>query len=261
MKRAFLFGLLCWMTLACPWLQAQTLFGVKGGVTLPRLYYTNPSLGKLTHIDTLRYPSTSLFVEFPLYDNLTLAPELNRQYRGGIVSHPNPGHGTTTYQMDACYLSLRVPVCVYLTPNETFTPYFLAGPDVGFAYKGKISLNQSGMPTSQQEVAINGYNLNRFLVGAMVGAGIRLNLNISRVIFVVKLDTALDWGFTDTFSAHEIDETSQATNVYAYHHQGARLLRGLEAHLSIGCIFKGGLKDACGNFQNTYKRKKVSYVW
>ena len=52
MKRAFLFGLLCWMTLACPWLQAQTLFGVKGGVTLPRLYYTNPSLGKLTHIDT-----------------------------------------------------------------------------------------------------------------------------------------------------------------------------------------------------------------
>lgn len=261
MKRSLLIGLLCWMAIACVPLRAQTLYGLKGGATLPRLYYSDPSLGNLTHYDTLRLPSAGLFVEFPLHNRLSLAPELNRQYRGGVVTYRNPAHGTTTYQMDACYLSLRVPVCYYLIDNSFFSPYLLAGPDLGYAYQGSLILDQPGMPIPHEEIAINDYNLCRFHLGALAGAGLRLNLSVSRVIFVVKLDAALNWGLTDTFSLFEKDETSQPVNVHAYNHQGQRLLRGVEAHLSLGCIFKGGLKDACGNFQSTYKRKKVSYVW
>lgn len=261
MKRFFLIGLLCWMAFTCFPLRAQILYGLKGGATLPRLYYSDPSLGNLTHHDTLRLPSASLFVEFPLNRHLSLAPELNRQYRGGIVTYRNPAHRTTTYQMDACYLSLRVPVCYYLLENPLFSPYLLAGPDLGYAYQGSLLLDQPGMPIPQKKVPINAYNLFRFHFGALAGAGLRLNLNLSRVIFVVKLDAALNWGLTDTFSPHEKDETSVPTNVHAYNHQGVRLLRGLEAHLGMGCIIKEGMKDACGNFKSTYKRKKVSYIW
>ena len=261
MRRILLIGLLFFATTWSLSVQAQTLFGLKDGVNLPRLYYSDPSLGDLTHRDTLRLPSAGLFVEFPLHNQLSLAPEINRQYRGGIVTYRNPAHGTTTYQMDACYLNMRVPICYYLLDNPLFSPYLLAGPDLGYAYKGTLLLDQPGMPIPKKVVALSSSNIQRFYLGALAGAGIRLNINVSKCIFVMKLDAAFNCGFLDTFSPQEKQETAHAANIYAYNHQGNRMSRGLEAHLSLGLIFKSGMKDACGNFQSHYKRKKVSYVW
>lgn len=258
MRRSLLLGLLCLVTAWSLSAKAQTLYGLKGGVNMPRLYYSNPYLSDLPH-DFLLGPSRGVFVEFPIANRITLAPELNYQYRGGATSYRYQNQYDVSYQLQADYLNLRVPVCYYLSSEQSFKPYLLAGPDIGCAVKGAVKLKQTGLPIDS--IPLNRSNIQRFYLGALAGAGIRLDINVSKILLVLKLDAAINWGFTDTFSPDEHHETAHATNINAYNHQGLRFSRGLEAHLSLGCVFKGGMKDACGNFQSGYKRKKVSYVW
>lgn len=258
MRSRLALGLVCVMAFGLA-MEAQTVYGIKGGCDLPRLYYSNPHLRDLPHVFLIG-PSGGAFVEFPVWEQLALAPELNYQFRGGATSYPYL-NDTVSYSLVANHVNLRIPVCYYLTRDEVFKPYVVAGLEGGYALNGLITLRQPGLPIPSKQVPINRSNYSRLQFNALAGAGIRLDLNMPRVILVIKLDAAVNWGFTDTFSKDEKQELSHPTNVYAYNHQGVRLSRGLEAHLGLGLIFKGGLKDACGNFQNNYKRKKVSYVW
>ena len=232
----------------CINLMAQKkFFGVKAGINMPRLYYSNPALNKLPH-DFKISPSISIFAEFPLLKGLSIAPEINYQQRGGATSYLYENEYDVTYSVDANYFSLRVPVSYYIPIKTYLLPYLYAGPDVGYAFNGKISLSQPGLGVGESNMDINNSNYNPFYLGVLLGAGIRHDFEFDNIVCIIKLDVALNLGINDTFSRSENEETSNPTNVNAYNPQKGRHSRGMEIHLCLGFIRKDD-KSACRSFR------------
>ena len=126
-------------------------------------------------------------------------------------------------------------------------PYLFLGPDLGFAFKGNIALSHPDHDLPDHSVGINYSNYNYLYLGALGGVGVRFNLPLTLITFVVKIDAAVNWGFLDTYSKHEHIGIAIPQNVDVYHLQGNRYLRGLEVHLSLGYFINK--PDACGIFQ------------
>ena len=236
--------------------QAQSYFGIKGGSNMPRLYYSDKNLHKLGH-DFMLGSSLGVFFEYPIHNRITIAPEVNYQLRGGATSYLYAQQYNVAYQLEAKYLSFRIPCFGYLSNSSVISPYWFAGPDFGYVLSGQISLSQQGLDIPGSHIAINKSNLNQFYVGALGGVGLRFNINISYVTFILKTDVGINWGFSDTFSRGEQEETANPTNIHAYNKQGHRFSRGLEAHFSIGFISRRS-DDVCLHF-NTYKPKKTKF--
>lgn len=232
------------------------LFGLKGGINFPRLYYTNAHLSNLPH-DLMITPSAGAFIEFPLFKSFAVAPELNYQQRGGATSYVYEGKYDVSYKFEAEYVSMRIPFICYFPVSNMFRPYVFAAPDAGYVVGGKISLMQPGLNIEGSEIGLNNSNINRYYFGLLGGAGIRMNLLLQEFTLVIKADAAVNFGLLDTFSESEHNETASPTNVYAYNHQGMRNSRGLEVSISIGFIrIKGD--DVCDHF-NSYKTKRIKH--
>lgn len=234
----------------------KILFGLKGGINCPRLYYTNHYVSDLPHNFVIE-PSLGVFVEFPFSERLALAPELNYQQRGGATSYVYEHDYNVRYSLKANYASIRLPLFGYMRAFRDVRPYLLLGPEVGYVINGEISLSQPGLDIPESHVHLNKSNINYWYAGMLGGAGIRANLVFPKVVLVVKLDAAINLGFTDTFSEAEHNETATPTNVHAYNHQGKRLSRGVEINLSIGYIPEKK-DDVCGHFK-TYRAKEMKY--
>ena len=224
----------------------KTFGGIKAGINAPRLYYTNPHLKNLPH-DLIIKPSVGLFLEFPLTRNITVATELNYQNRGGGTSYNYEQDYHVTYKLDAMYLSLRVPFYYYILNKKKVSPYFMLGPDFGYAFGDKISLSQPGLEISECSVDIGDSDYNPYYLGILAGVGIRHKGKLKNYICITKLDVAINWGLLDTFSKSEKDETAVPVNIHAYNHQGERFSRGLEISLSIGFIRNEDM-SACRSF-------------
>lgn len=211
----------------------KILFGLKGGVNLPRLYYSNKNLKKLPH-DFMLCPTVSAFVEYKIYKKISMAVELNYQQRGGATSYVYEKDYNVTYKFQADYASVRLPFYWYWSNNYKFSPYLFLAPDFGYAIGGNISLSQPGLPIEYVSVAINDANINRMYIGLLGGIGIRKNVYRQNWIWTYKADAALNWGFLNTFAYSENNDTSTPTNVNAYNSQGRRASVGLEINISIG---------------------------
>lgn len=211
----------------------NVLFGIKGGVNFPRLYFRDGNLQSLPH-DFLVYPNVSVFVEFKLFSRHTLGVELNCQQRGGATTYIYETDYKVTYKIRARYISLRLPMTYYFFNSQTIAPYLFLAPDFGYAYNGDIFLTQPGLPISEVSVSINDSNIRRFNFGAVAGIGVRKNANLNNWTVVLKADLALNWGHLNSFSPAEENDTATPTNVHAYNSQGKRLITGVELNLSIG---------------------------
>lgn len=222
------------------------VYGIKGGVNIPRLYYTNPSLSRLGH-DTLVTPSASFFLEIP-FGNWTVAPELNYQRRGGSTSYVFSDTYKESYKLQADYVSLRSPLCFYIPLFARFKPYLFVGPDFGWVVGGSISLENldEKQPENKKSVSINGSNMKRYYLGALGGLGFCFMIPLDNISIVIKTDAALNWGFNDTYSKLEHTSEANPLNVQAYSIKDSRYSRGLEIHLSLGFFFNK--QDACGKF-------------
>ena len=229
-------------------------FGVKIGANFPRLYYTNKNISDLPHDFMVRL-STGIFAEIPFSDRLALAPELNYQQRGGSTSYLYEQIYDINYSLKADYVSVRLPIITYSNLLNNFKPYLLLGPDIGYVIDGEISLSQTGLDIPESKVGINTSNINYVYAGIIGGAGVRLNLPFQIITLVIKIDAAINMGFTDTFSTAEHSETATPTNIHAYNHQGKRLSRGFEVNLSIGYI-PDKKDDVCDHFM-FYRTRKV----
>lgn len=214
------------------------VYGIKGGINLPRLYYTSQALNYLPH-EFLLKPSGGFFLELPLSSIFTIAPELFYQQRGGATSFTFNGQ-KQHYSLLAHYCSVRVPFYCYAPISDRFKPYLLLGPEVGAPIFGKIK-------GYGQEIAINSSNINRLYLGALGGAGFRVNMPLRNITLVLKLETAINWGLLDTYSAAEQAGTATPVNIQAYTIDGHRWSRGLECHLGLGFFFNK--YNACGSFQ------------
>jgi len=236
----------------------KMFFGLKGGINMPRLYYTNKHLQDLPH-NFMISPSFGAFAEVPFSTMLSIAPELNYQQKGGATSYLYEQYYHVSYQLNAHYISVRFPLNCYAPIHPSFRPYLFLGPDMGYVIAGRITLSQPGLEIPGSEVVINNSNVNRVYIGALCGAGLRFNVELPQITLVIKTDAALNWGLIDTFSRADHDDTATPTNVNAYHIHDKRLSRGFEIHLSIGYVpyIKDDICDHFGYFGN----KNVGYGW
>ena len=227
--------------------------GLKCGINIPRLYYTNEHLQDLPH-NFIISPSVGAFIEVPFSTVLSVAPELNYQQRGGATSYLYEQYYHVSYQLNAHYISVRFPLNCYAPIHPSFRPYLFMGPDMGYVIAGRISLSQPGLEIPGSEVVINNSNVNRVYIGALCGAGLRFNVELPQITLVIKTDAALNWGLIDTFSKADHDDTATPTNINAYYIHDKRLSRGLEIHLSVGYVpnKKDDICDHFGYFRNTY---------
>ena len=231
-------------------------FGLKGGVNMPRMYYTNEHLQGLPH-NFMISPSVGAFVEVPFNSILSIAPELNYQRRGGATSYLYEQNYHVSYRFDAWYFSVRIPANCYVPVHQSIRPYLFMGPDLGCVIGGRIALSQPGLEIPESHVAVNNSNVNHVYFGVICGAGLRFNVELPRITLVIKTDAALNWGLSDTFSKAEHDDTATQTNVNAYNIEDKRLSRGLEIHLGIGYV--PNKKDGvCHRFGHP-KGKHINY--
>jgi len=221
------------------------VLGLKGGVNMPRLSYTNDYLGSLPH-DLMFTPSFGAFLEIPFLRPFTIAPELNFQTRGGSFSYKYM-NVQENYQLKAHYVSVRIPVFFYMPISDRVKPYLFLSPDLGYATKGSISLSHPKHGLPDHSVPLNRSNMRYAYLGALGGAGIRFNFPLSVITIVMKLDAAINWGFLDTYAKLEQASTAIPVNVNSYHIDGKRFSRGLEVHLSLGFFINK--YDACSVFQ------------
>lgn len=232
------------------------VYGIKGGVNFPRLYYTNRYVSDLPH-DFMYGFTAGTFVEFPFIDELTIAAEIIYQQRGGGTSYIYEENYDVSYMLKANYVSLRVPFSYYFPISKTVKPYLFLAPEFGYALNGNISLTQPGLDIPSSYVDLNNSNINRYYFGVLGGPGIRFDFPFGGFTLVLKTDAAINYGFLDTFSPSEHQETATPTNVHAYNHQGKRFSTGLEINLGIGFIFHKR-DDACKSF-GTYGPRHVRY--
>ena len=218
------------------------VYGVKGGVNLPRLYYTSTALSDLPH-ELLLTPSAGFFLELPLSRMVTIAPELHYQQRGGATSYQFNGQ-QESYRFIAHYVTLRVPFYCYAPVSDRWKPYLFLAPEAGSPIFGKIQLKR---PSGDVETDINNANINRIYLGALGGIGMRINIPFSTITMVLKIETALNWGLIDTYSPSEHAGTAHPVNIQAYSIEGHRWSRGLECHLGLGFFINK--YNACSTFQ------------
>ena len=224
----------------------RVLYGVKGGINMPRMYYTDKNLKKLPH-DFMASPTISLFAEFNLYKKLSMAIELNYQTKGTATSYVYEGKYNVTYKLKADYLGVRLPLYWYLSNTSDVCPYLFAGPDFAYVVGGNISLTQPGLSISDVYVWINDSNINRLYLGALAGVGARKNMYFNKWILVFKLDGAVNCGLNNTFAYAERNETATPTNIHAYNSQKGRYSVGFEINLSIG-ISQYNIRTNCFQF-------------
>ncbi len=232
------------------------VIGVKGGVNFPRLYYTNPHLSDLPH-DFILGLSGSVFVEIPFNNRLAIAPEVNYQQRGGATSYVYETQYDVNYRLDAEYVSLRLPFIFYIPISQTFRPYLFAAPEAAYAIGGRIALTQPGLDIESSNINVSAANYNPIYLGALGGAGLRADLPLPNFTLVLKAEAAVNYGFLDTFSESEHQETATSTNIHAYNQQGTRHSAGLELQLGIGLI-PGKKDDVCTHF-NGYAPRHIRY--
>ena len=223
------------------------VYGIKMGVNCPRLYYSNAYLGEMSH-DLMVTPSAGLFLEVPFLRSCTVAPELNYQQRGGSFTYLYDQHIKETYRLQASYLSLRVPVYLYIPISDRVKPYLFVAPELSRVVGGKVSMTHPDQELPDYQVSINRSNIKYAYLGALGGAGLRINMPLSTITIVLKADVAINWGFLDTYSSLEHAGTSHPVNgVQSYHIDGRRDSRGVEMHLGLGFFINK--YDACGSFQ------------
>ena len=223
--------------------------GVKGGIILPHFRYTDKNVNDISH-DMLLRTAAGVFVEIPI-GNFSVSPQVLYAGYGSSSTYRYKDLYDVRYQALTNYIDIRVTASYRLKPSEMFHPYLYVSPGMGvLLFDGTISLEQPGLDIQDVEVDVtdaNMNNMNAFVVG---GAGVQTNFNFARFSLYVKLDAGYNFGFLNTFSEKEIDETAHPTNIHAYNNTGKRFMRGLELMLSVGLPLKfDSLK--CNGFGRT----------
>ncbi len=241
------------------------MIGVKGGLNMASMLFTDEALRNLDE-STMMRPIGGVFVEFPIKGGLSLAPEFMLVGRGTDKSYvareeqeQNITNVMTNYTIESFYLDLRIPVIYRFNVTDWFNPYIFAAPDAGFRLGGNISLNkvQDGVVLEEESmsVEIGNANMKGFTMSVLAGVGFRFNIDFQRFTLVTKIEAAYNYGFIDTYSPMEKDDSAMSTNVNAYNITGYRFNRGIEAMISIGLPLKFSKNNGCSDFGNKYDRR------
>ena len=210
--------------------------GMKGGIILPHFRYTDAALKGLPHNLLLR-PAAGISVDIPLGD-WQLSPQFMYYGMGMSSTYFYKNDYEIHYLVYSNYLELRTSVSYRFRLNREVFVYAYMSPGMGILLDGSLSLTQQGLDIPESNLEMTKANMNDINAFISTGFGIQYYVNMPRFSLTFKLETGYNFGFINTFSMKEKDETALPTNVYAYNNTGKRFARGIEILASIGLPLK-----------------------
>ena len=255
---SIILALFCLVTIGEAQMRSNTksnvaAIGIKGGLNVPSMLYTDGHLSTLDQ-DFGFKPVEGVFVDIPLGESFSLAPEAMYVHRGMSTSYEHHSGASVNYSISSSYVDLRLPFAYRLHVVDAFQPYAVAGVEAGYLLGGEIHLDRSNPIALDTTINIGSANMAQIHAGVFAGVGIRSDIDFGVFALVLKLEATYHQGVLDSFSKKEHDESSTPVNVNAYNITGVRLPRGIEFCVSVGVPLKFNTqKDACWTFsRNKY---------
>lgn len=222
-------------------------FGIKGGVNLASMRFTDWHLGDLPQKMVLR-PVGGLFVDLPVLNWLSIAPELMYVERGMETVYTHYSGYEVDYAIRSRYVDFRLPLLLGINVTSWLQPYLVVGGDVGYLLGGEIQLKQTGLPNPELSVDLGKANMKPLYLGAFGGLGLRFFYHLNGQRAHVKVEATYHREFLDTFSEMEHNDQAHPENVNAYNITGKRFPQGIEFTLGVTLPLIPGERDACYNF-------------
>ncbi|MDL2227306.1 PorT family protein [Bacteroidales bacterium OttesenSCG-928-K03] len=207
----------------------RAYFGVKGGVNLAYMEYSNPQINE--DYTSVVHPLTiaGLFVEINLGSVVSLAPGVTYKAGGSrLTSNINE----TPYKLSAHNLNINMPVYFNLPLSRYANPYLLVAPEFEFnCFSGNETLNE-------QKVLLTNGNYSYFNYGMKFGAGCIIWYEINKSACFIRVDCGYYFGLSNTYSKKQLEGESIPVNVNGYNLNGTtRYHRGIEICVSAGFPF------------------------
>lgn len=213
-------------------------FGVKGGVHLSNMHYSNLDL---YNSDWSTNGVGGIFAEFDLGEKrkFTIRPEILFLSRGTEIKDDN-----IFYKLKAKYTDFRVPIIYNFSNPSKVSPYIFVAPVVGIARGGEINYTEyyDGEAYDWTPLDISDANLSKMNFSVAAGFGVRIPMKITagKRIYLA-LEANYQYGITDNYGSKEKNGEAIAVNRAIYDITGTRRHQGIEvtAALSVPLsIFK-----------------------
>ena len=220
--------------------------GLMGGYHSNSTKFSNLDKNIFPKINGLGSPTFGVYAKFDLgYDRtFALRPEimfLNRGTKLNDISYKKgTGIGELTYELNASYVDLRLPLIWQIGNVNSVHPYLYVAPIVGFAKGGNIMLSDD---VSEYEVEISKANIASTYFAGAVGAGLDIPISVGyKKNINLGIEAMYEYGFTDTYGKKEKDGVAKAYQFFKpYNITGTRKFSGFEVKASISIplsIFK-----------------------
>ncbi len=210
--------------------------GLKGGLVLPHFYYSDVALKGLPH-DLMLRPAAGISVDIPFGD-WQFSPQAMYYGMGMSSTYIYKHDYEVHYLVYSNYLDLRMSVSYRFRLERNIFAYAYVSPGMGVILNGSLTLTQQGLDIPESNLEMTKANMNDINAFISTGLGIQYYVNMPRFSLTFKIETGYNFGFLNTFSMKEKDETALPTNVYAYNNTGERFARGVEILGSIGLPLK-----------------------
>lgn len=230
--------------------------GLKGGINLASMGYTDPHLSGLPQSMKLK-PIGGVFVDLPVSEWLAFVPEVVYVERGMATHYTHYSGYEVDYSISSRYVDFRLPVLAGWNITSWLQPYLVLGGDLGYLLGGSIHLVQPGMPKPDLTTDLGKANMFPLYLGAFGGIGLRFFKLMHGHRAQLRVEAAYNHAFVDTFTKMEHNDEATPLNVNAYNTTGKRFPRGFE--ITMGLVVpltfdKDAYKDACYSFsKNKYK--------
>lgn len=106
--------------------KSQVAIGIKGGVNMSSVFYTDSHLAVLPQQMCLK-PMGGLFLDLPISASISFAPELFYVERGMKTNYTHYSGNEVGYEINSRYMDLRFPFLFGLNVTPSFQPYLVAG--------------------------------------------------------------------------------------------------------------------------------------
>lgn len=231
----------------------EASIGLKGGINLAGMAFTDPHLSELPQNMALR-PVGGVFVDLPLSDWLAVVPEMMYVERGMVTHYTHYSGGEVDYSIRSRYVDFRLPVLVGVNLTPWLQPYLVAGGDAGWLLGGDIHLLQPNMPRPDLTTDLGKANMSPLYLGAFGGLGLRFFMPMNGHWAQLRVEATYHRAFVDTFSEMEHKDAANPLNVNAYNITGKRFPKGIEVTLGLVVPLLPDKNDACYTFsKNKYK--------
>ena len=221
-------AILCFLTtstnLKADFFDDNLLFGVKGGINLASMVYSDEPYS-IYEQKTFVRPLFSAFLEGNLTNSISFRPEI--MYIGRGVKIDDLG---VPYELAPNYLDLRFPFLFYLrTPSVQ--PYIILSPNFGFVTGGKAKLY------GYEDTELNKGYIDDIDVLLSAGVGVKFPVDLTNYRFYIGLEGQYNF----------ISADNEPDN-FRY---GTRSNRGIELALTLSFPLGGGNKSSSTSSTST----------